>query len=437
MSDAIVQSATIQLKDYGLGADPRYGSKVAANDFYVQPIALDDPNARFISDSTGNDSNDGILIENGGTGPWKTIPAAWAALSPSNVLFYMDMIPLTANLEMKFVGSNSATELTRIAHTRHPDVDIDSAGINFNGFSISKFDQKHWWQFENLTYSDSNMGVGQDITSTGAAWRRMKISMLRNGDNFAGLNFLATADDFILEDITIIGPGYDNGATVHTNTACLWMTRTERATLNRLTLKNAPIPLYFKHANDSIEANVDLVMNNIFIDESDRNPAQLNCNWAKCDNWVIGKNNANAITVSEDNGVAGGDNNILDHFTFYDKTISFNSSTEAPPGAVSNTLTNSVMANSVASKISISDLSITSDNNVFGDTSSAYNVQSVDKNLATWRSESSQDVNSVDGTVIFDGGANPTSINDYALASGSAGFGTDAGADVTLCGSRV
>lgn len=437
MANAIVQSATIQLKDQGGGV---FGSVPVADDFYVLPIPLDDPNARYISFADGNDSNDGIRVIDGGTGPWKHFETAFPALTPDNVLYCFDKPLLQADLDMKFIGSNSATEISLIIITRHPDVSIDDAGIDFNGFSIIRWDQKHWWQFQNLTFDDSNMSVGQDITSTGAAFRRMRINMLRFstvGDNFGALQFLATAQDYELEDLTITGPGFDGGATIGLNTACLIMFETDRATINRLTLKNAPIPLYCKHGNDVLEANVDLTISNIFIDESDRNPCQMNLNWAQCSNWVIGKNNLTGISVSEDNGVAGGDNTTFDHFTFFNRSFGFNSSSQSPPGAVNDTVTNCVLPIKTTSAISIGNLNITSDNNAFGDTGAAYSIIGVDKPLATWKTESSQDASSIDGTLTFVGGATPVTVADYALASDSIGFGTGVGADVALCGSRV
>jgi hypothetical protein len=278
-------------------------------------------------------------------------------------------------------------------------------------------------------------------TCEGLQIRNLDIAMSVGGDNLGGLKFPGTLEDgIVVEDVKITGPG-TLAEGFHANTCCLYIRGQKNLTIRRVELSNAPIGIYSKHLgyDGSVDygVGVNVTLDQVYIHDCDRNPAQINGSHWLLSNWLI-RACSNSVTFSEANGGPGGDYCTLRNWTCVDSgKPHFGEDTQvedtSPPGAIGNTVENCIFPDSGPTlEMAIAGASPVSDYNLFGNSAQVYfdgpqygDTPGTWKDLPTWRADSGQDANSLLGLPTYEGPG--TLAAHFKLAAGSLGKGTGKG----------
>jgi len=297
---------------------------------------------------------------------------------------------------------------------------------------VSQFiglDNMHYWVFDGLTLYNSKTAfhVGYDNSSTHHTFRNLRVTASQGGDNAGAIKLEGNAEYATIEYSVLTGPG--TGAGIHLNTGSIYVTRVNNLIVRNNLLSNAPFGLYFKHANDGAEADVNIIIENNIFENHSRRSFETNSNYALVQNNLFGSGNA-GVRNNEANGYTGGDFNTYRHNTFYNSTITFSGDTqgsETYPGSVGVVLEGNVFTGPIhLHPYSTRATSISGSNNLFKGSaySRSFNVEQTVQDLI-------QD-NSFTGTV-FDNpvfvGSDMSDPLSFALDSSSPGKGLDAGTD--------
>lgn len=380
--------------------------------------------------SGASDSNDGILVADGGTGPWATWDYALQQVcNPANGIRVL-------NIDGTVVaGSSSWTKYYGAGTGAAGDFfwvrSLPGTNSGIRGDTRTEIDGPDYWLWFNLHMS-GELGIefGKDLPTTHQQVRNCTGTMTGAGNDnsafFVWKNSNSTyAGAF---NCNFDGPGV---AGIHGNTSGLLAFKVNSLRWENNRMANFPRPYYFKHSNEGV-ADVHI-----------RN------NWQDVggDSLFTGYANGGVFEVTNNifkdglfiGNIGGGvqpNGMVFDHNTvggiLYVK--------EGNNDPINCSITNSIQRGTMELLRYAPDAPNTNatNYNLYGGLI-WYNGSSY--SLASWQASSvpaGQDVNSLAGTPTFVGGASPTTVAGWALASGAgvgaSSTGTDMGADVSKVG---
>lgn len=395
--------------------------------------------AYHVDPINGSDSNNGILVADGGTGAWATINANLATLSAGDTMYLREGTHSVTLLDMKF-GYSNGTLGNLIEVTSYPGEApvIDCQGTNW----IDRFDQKQYWKFSHLKIINyiTAIETSQDLASTNIEFYSILGETNVGGDN-VGLFRLLQGTTFDMDRVKTV---YTGVSQPHLNTGGIYINDpggTVVGTINHYESYGFPQGIYFKHGKDNETAyNSRVIVKNSFVTNTTRNPIGSNCTSVLFDNCIIKEN----MYLSAADGGSAGDWNIFDHCTLYGGINLRNNADvgDAQPGAKNNKFVDCIVLDMFRVG---QDASVTADSdyNLYESGIIEYDFisspqSSTPATLAEWRVQNSSDSNSVEGSPTFSVSP-PVEIADFSLAPASVGENSasdssDIGADVTLIG---
>lgn len=382
--------------------------------FVPSAILLSKADAKALYVSTNGD--DSISYEeNDISHPWRTPIKAWYNAHPGDIVYFRGgTYAITSQIITKFNGYDGTAQ-SPITFRNYGSEEVIFQSNLSTVFSI----QKKYNHVRGIHFVGASTWffLGEDISADGFEISDCIAEMGAGGDNVGFVVVYAGTQDVIVRNCKVQGAGLGSEG-VHLNTACIVLLRAEHVRVLNCELYNAPIGIYFKHANPQRDTGNEIAYN--YIHDTDRYSIELNSNYTYIHDNLFGPNNA-TFRINEANGVPGGDHNIIDHNTFYNCAVWLSDDTQSGdlyPGANDNTFTNNIFTS----------VSTCCNNNIFD-----YNLFANGHTLGT---------HAVSGTPIFSGGSDPpVNISDFSLASGSPGKnagsdGKDLGADISLVGVR-
>jgi len=282
------------------------------------------------SDATTYANND---IDN----PWASPQEAWYnAAAGDTVFFRAGTYTITTQINTKFNG-NSGTAGSPIVFRSYPGEQATFASYAITGtvFLIEK-DYNHVYDIDFTGNAATWFHLGYDVTGEHFEVSYCNVSLGTGGDNTGFVLTTPRSDYLVLEYCTIEGPGLQSEG-YHGNTSCIFSSVMDYGTIRYNTLHNAPIGIYFKHANDENSSNV---ISNNYIYNCDRYSIETNSQYAEFSNNIIGAD-CGAFRVNEANGSPMGDNNTISHNTIMSGGILLSTD---DTGADNNTITNNIIS---------------------------------------------------------------------------------------------
>lgn len=406
---------------------------------------------RWVGGAGANDSNDGILVSNGGTGPWATFDKALQELCASSTWYCLninDDLTVSTTIDTKFYGSGPGSAL-QFAYIRGepslgtpPTISLE-AEVQVDG-------QNHWlWYGFDILLGEvgvttvNGIGLGEDTATSNHTFRQITGTMQGlGGDNIGFFKAIGNNVKFFgVFNCKLTGPGTD--AAIHGNTSCIFGFRMESFRWENNEVELAPRALYQKHANLAADGPADI---------------HIRYNWDK--QSTAGNQNLGCFFAGRDEG---GVYEVTDNIFGNNVEISNGGGADQPTGI-------EFVGNTCQRKVDIQDgndpsieglyrdniiqgnfiiyNSATSENS---DNISNYNLYVEDivykgtsNTLSQWRAASvpvGQDVNSIAGSPTYTAGATPTTVAGFALTAASNGYqaasdGKDMGADITKVGNK-
>jgi chitodextrinase len=203
--------------------------------------------------------------------------------------------------------------------------------------------------------------------------------------------------------------------------------------------KNFLFGVYIKHANgDTAVSGAEVAYN--YFDNCQRpfygQPTYVNYH----DNL----SNSGDIELGDNGGGVQGRNSTISHNTLFNGNLTLQNPGEGPiaNSIISNNIIMGAMQPSFWGSGSLTPHNTTLNYNLYKTGASAFLEYATSYSLATWKTHYGQDANSIAGTPVFSGGANPSNISGFSLAAGSPGKnvasdGIDMGANIALVGVRA
>ena len=383
--------------------------------------------------TTGDDSIS--YAANDINNPWATANKAWIeAKAGDTVYFRAGTHIITAPINTKYLG-NDGTSANPIIFRNYSGETVEiKSDLDVQVITIEK--DYNYVQGISFEGKGTFFAIGTDTTASNFKISDCSYKMTVGGDGVGFVGLGPRSISAVVKNCTIVGPGLMSSG-VHGNTACIIACRASKIKILNCEMSNAPIGLYFKHANDPLaDTEIEIAYN--YIHDTDRYSMELNCNNANIHDNLIGRNNA-GFRVNEANGVPGGDYNVINHNTFYNCVLTLSCDTQAGdplPGAIQNTVTNNLFTSRCRFHFysSVPHNTILDYNLYATDKSVAENR--IDYNLEEWKAHYGQDTNSIENSPVFVKD-DPSDICDFRLASSSPGYkagsdGKDLGADIVL-----
>jgi cysteine-rich repeat protein len=401
-------------------------------------------NCYYVSPN-GDDANDGSFGS-----PWKTVKKAWLSAGPGDVVYFREGVYyVNSTIRNKFEGHDGTPEKP-ITFTSYPEEKaiIDGSYLPDSDTAIFNH-ERNYYVIKNLYFRNAQRGffVGEDTKAVGNKFINNVWTTDKGGDNVGFVVLQGTdADNTLIANNIIKGPVDFSNPTqkVHGNTAGIVAFSSTNLKIFNNEISHVPIGIYFKHANKHQDDNNEIAYN--YIHDTTRNAMQINCNYCRIHDNILGSNNK-PVLVNEANGKPGGDFNIIEHNTFYKTALVLSGDTQSGdnyPGAQGNTLRNNIFTESTRIHVyrpgrahnTVMDYNLYPTGEAVREYSD-YNTYT----LSQWRSHYGQDDHSVSGNPIFIGGSNPSRVSGFALAPNSPGKnaasdGKDMGADVSLVGTK-
>ncbi|MFL0796106.1 MAG: right-handed parallel beta-helix repeat-containing protein [Cellvibrionaceae bacterium] len=300
-------------------------------------------------------------------------------------------------------------------------------------------ENKNYWQIKNLSLinSASAFVVSLNAPADNIVFENLKIYAKYGGDNSANIKVHSYGGtNVLIKNNLLEGPGTTSD--IHQNTAVVYARKTPSVTIEGNNISNAPIGIYFKHVNDTSDANTtDILISDNFIHNTTRDAIQLNARYATVTNNIFGEN-CSGLNVTEANGGPGGDFNTISHNTFWGCGLTLRDDTQAGdlyPGSVGNTISNNIFANNLRIHPYTSlNHNSTLSNNLY--VNSTITNNGTEYTLDSWKSFSNQDSGSTENSVSFiaDNQKNKLGfiLNDNSAGKKSAPDGSDLGANIDL-----
>lgn len=385
---------------------------VIAGAYHVDPV-------------NGSDTNNGILVADGGTGPWQTINTNLATLVAGDTMYLREGTHTVTSINMKF-GHNDGTAGNLIEVTSYPGEEplIDCSGDT----TWLRFQNLDYWKFSHLKLTNyiSAWEVGEDVTVNNCEWYSIQGDTALGGDN-VGLIKMREASNFSVDRVKVTLTV--DQATVHQNTGGLYHIDNNDSmsgTYNRVEAYGFPSGIYFKHGFGTIASHTgNITVSNSFFYNCNRNAIGYNPAGVKFENCIFHTD----VNLSEADGGEAGDWNWFDHCTFYANANLRDQLTGATNNKFTNNIITTLDIKGSSSVTSDSDYNLFVNNIEDGATS---------RTLASWQTANSSDANSLQGTPTY-AGSDFSLIASYALAGGSAGEdaasdSSDIGVDVASVG---
>lgn len=422
---AIVGSA---FADYVLRA-PQTG------DIYVSP--------------TGSDINSGLttLLPRAGNPVTTT---TLNLLSAGKSLWFLDAGTYSLPASMPNIGGSSESDRIQVAG--YPGTDKSAvlsapAKIYLYGTSFN------YWTFQNFTatYVTSLFVVGHDSGNNGINAGHINIvDIVGTQTGLTGLDNAGMVEAYYSYN-SVAGADYlaviknkqtGSGASADSNASAFIFFRLRHLKVLGNFVTNTRNGIYYKHNHDETSAGaVDIEIAYNMVDTPFRWDA-FHVNFASIHDNVF---KGGYSDYGDNDGVQGGDNNTINHNTFYNYSIALDYVTNGiSQGCLSNTITNNVFAG--ASQLADNQFGAngnfnqgtTADYNTYTTSSSSHSRNNTTYSLSNYIAayngvNAGIEANSRAGTISFINGT--PSINtpaDWALAGGSAGkaqaiTGTDTG----------
>lgn len=390
---------------------------VVAGAYYVDPVA-------------GNDSNNGLKVSEGGTGPKRTVNAVVPLMGAGKTCYLMNGTHVVSSINNKSLGSagtlgNPAVFTSLPGHTPV----MDGNGADWLHLERSYFEFRHL-KIQNYTQF---ITVAEDNTCTGTKFFCIDGTTSLGGDNVGLIHIweAARAPNLVIDRVRITF----TGGSVHLNTAGIYLKRTSAsiATLDHLEIYGFPMSIYHKHGEPVPTVTGNATCSNSIFQGQTRANCSYNPSGWQYTNVIFGS--GAGVQLSESDGGEAGDLNAYDHCTFKVGYTGTNQNGSAQPGAVNNKITNSLVT--ALTLQSPSTINAGSDYNLFP-AGTPINNYGTSQNLAAWKTANSSDAHSVQGAPVY-AGSDFTKIASYALQSGSPGKGVasdgkDIGVDITKIG---
>jgi hypothetical protein len=366
----------------------------------------------FVS-TTGSDS--AAYANNDINNQWLTPKKAWEeALAGDIVYFRVGTYTITSTINTRLLSSADGTAENPITFKNYNNETVTFSSNLEEVFAIQKsYNYISGFNFTGTAGTWFSIGEDDSTSYTKIEYCYADMSNGTGGDNWGFVRVRPGAPNTTVRYCTVIGPGF----LVHANTNCLYVAQAVGVQFLNNNLSNAPIGIYFKHANGFATDGGDISYN--YITNTQRYSIFTNSNNATFEHNIIGDNNAK-VRFNEANGAAGGDNNTWDHNTILATDLQLNNDDGGPD--------NNIFTNNIIYSYTIEDQA---DGNVWN-----YNLQVTDPTIGA---------NDISGSYIsglsrYIGGTSPSTIAGFVLANGSRGKnaatdGNDVGADVSKVGS--
>jgi PKD repeat protein len=391
--------------------------------------------------TTGNDSV--TYADNSLSQPWLTVDKAIKNAQAGDIVYFRaGSYPIPTVISTASAGNNG-TSGSPILFTRYgTEVVTWTSTIADTVIKVGK--NHHHFEYLNFVHNPASDTSGEEgffrsgyeEYSTGFQVKHCTFTMSKRGDNYGSVHLKAGADYVEITHNRITHTSTSGS----TNTAGIIAFGVNHFKINNNEIIGPPIGIYLKHANSSVQANVDGEVKNNYAKTSTRYTFFSNFNWVEISNNIFDEVSGSSdgdFKLNEANGSPGGDNNNI-HHNLIKGGLYFSSDSG---GALNNTLKNNIFVGGKWNNhpyASISD-NTTSDYNLYisGD---CINRNRVLYTLTEWKAfRPTQDAHSLSGNPTFVGGSSPTTIAGWALATGSLGKGAgeggaDIGPDVTLIG---
>lgn len=418
------------------------------SDINYPPIPSSEPpiaDRRCWGGAGADDANDGILVADGGTGPWATWDKVMQELCASSTWYGLKIcgdVTISAVTDTKFLGSGpgSLEQFVQI----YGDPDLPSPPTVTVNARQEIDGQSYWlWHSFNMAGTDG-FNFAEDLVMSRQTQRNITGNMTGNGgDNHAFFQCLnKNLTYWGVFNCDFEGPGI--GGSVNGNTACLlaFACRILRWENNRLT--NAPRPAYQKHSNIASEGAADIYIANNYFPLTHGAENSFFAGRKQGGTYDVDNNIFECIVeISNGGGGEQPDGIEFKHNTCRGDVRVEDGNDPAINGIYENNIIESLSAGAGDFELlrfqTTNANTNTSDYNLYG--GSIY-YQNTQYTLAGWQAASvpaNQDVNSIAGAPTYTGGANPTTVAGFALTTLSNGYqaandGSDMGADVTKVG---
>ena len=378
--------------------------------------------------------SDSITYENNNiSNPWASPKKAWYNAQAGDIVYFRaGTYTISSEIDTSISGYDG-TETNPITFTNYQNEFVTfGCGTLDPVFDI----EKNWNIVDGITFDGGQtvFRIGNNTPVVGFTIRKCMSHMSVSTDNHGFVYVQIRGKDTTVQNCTIQGPG----AAVNTNVSGLIIFGAPGFKALHNEIYDVPRGIYYKHANnpESGDTGIEIAYN--YIHDTGHQAIFLNCNYASIHDNLIGLNNG-PIWVNSGNGAAGGDYNAIVHNTLYAATIILD---DDEGGAVKNTVTNNIFMRSFeAHRYSSIPHYTAMDHNLYV-TGSAVIEDRTNYSLSTWKTHNGSDAFSEAGGPAFVGGVSPSSISDFALASGSLGKnagsdGKDMGADISLVGPQA
>lgn len=230
--------------------------------------------------------------------------------------------------------AESGTESNRVTirnfENEHVLIDLK------NVLQFIDLDAKSYWTIRGLNFVNSQTAirVGYDVPSNYNIFSNLRIEASTGGDNAAAIKLEGNAEHTVIEYSTLVGPG--TGEDIHLNTSSIYATKLNNLVVRNNLIENAPLGLYFKHANEGVFSDVNILIENNIFQKHTRRSMEINANHAIIRNNLFGLDNS-GVRNNEANGFTGGDFNRFINNTFYNSSVTFSGDSqggEENPGSV-------------------------------------------------------------------------------------------------------
>ncbi len=404
---------------------------------YIEPDITDQ---RWTDPRRGNDLNDGILVEHGGTGPWQTFTKGYEEFSNSTTWYCLNVRGLNpycdglSKDQTKYFGVGPGVS-DRFGVIRGCPV-FGGGLLTGSTVGVQPCGQQHvlWHGFSVL--GERGIRIQPDFDTKYHTYRGVVGELTDGHENTGVLSFdgVSTVDYIGVFDCLLKGSNGIGG-----DTQGVYMSRVGNYRVENNVLSHCESGFYYKHSDDAVD----------YLGESYVRFNYMHSTYGSC---VRG---AFQTTIIEHN-ILDGDMRFENGGGLHaprENTIRKNTITgsiQLDDGDGVSEINGFYIRNNIVGKEiridrygSAAYTSTTlSDWNLVG---SGFVVHGVAYTVAEWQAGSvpvGQDQNSIAGLPAFINGANPLVIEEFVLASGSLGAfaaddGENMGADVSLVGRKL
>ncbi len=392
-------------------------------------------NQLFVSPS-GNDSV--TRLTNNINNPWKTVSKAMLTAEAGDVVNFRAGTYLISSDIITNGSVSTASEGTadnRIVYTNYQNENVlfNAAG------GVIHIDRRYWTISGIDGISDSKVfWIGKDTNGDNLIIEKGTFTLTQEGgsSNRAPLVFqTAGSDNAIVRNCRFLGPGKFKNP----NTAGIFIFRSKNIKILNNEFSGFPSALFYKHPGVDEQTGIEFAYNYFYDNGIGIRTVTM---YANIHNNLFVRS---SLQVGQGGGFGdagptnqGGDFNTIANNTFYGVSATLLGLKDTEGYGATNNL---LMDNVFTSRLRLIPFKVTPhlttlDYNLYP-VNTAVNNNKIDYDLSSWQAFYGQDANSISGTAKFIGGASPSSVFDYALASDSPGYkaasnGADMGANMAL-----